>query len=118
MTRYEDPRISVGDSGLSLRWYYFPVGTKRIRLDEVEAVHEHDMGRGITGGRWRIWGSGDLVHWMPLDAKRPKKRWMFILRLRGTMFRPCVTPDDPEAFKAALACRGIRVIPSYDPYKD
>lgn len=27
MTRYEDPRVVIDDSGLSLRWCYFPVGS-------------------------------------------------------------------------------------------
>jgi len=55
---------------------------------------------------------------MPLDVKRPKKKWMFIFHLDGTPFRPCVTPDDPEAFKAALVDRGIEVSSSDRAYED
>jgi hypothetical protein len=118
MADYEDSRITLDAGGLSLRMYYFPFGSKHIQFDRIAKVHEHDMGTGIGGGRWRIWGSGDLVHWMPLDAKRPKKKWMYIFRLKGSAFRPCVTPDDPEAFKAALTSRGIDVQNIADPYED
>jgi hypothetical protein len=118
MAHYEDPRIKTDDQQIALRMYYFPVGTKRIRWERVAEVREHDMGAGITGGRWRIWGSGDLVHWMPLDIRRPKKRRMFIFHLRESPFRPCITPDDPEAFKAVLVERGIRLVPLEPPYED
>jgi hypothetical protein len=115
---YADTTIESNDEELRLRWYYFPFGTKRIAWRRITNVREHDMGTGITGGRWRIWGSGDLVHWMPLDVRRPKKRRMFILEIEGSPFRPCVTPDDPDAFQAALASHGIEVRPARKPYRD
>ncbi|MBX3250053.1 MAG: hypothetical protein KF901_22940 [Myxococcales bacterium] len=118
MARYHDPRIDADERGLSLRWYYFPFGTKRIRWDRVAEMQRHDMGDGIGGGRWRIWGSGDLLHWMPLDVRRPSKRWMFIIRQKDSRSRVCITPDDPDAFEAAVNAAGIEVRPMSDPYVD
>jgi hypothetical protein len=115
---YRDRGIRADHQGLALKWYYFPLGTKRIRWSRISEVREHDMGTGIAGGRWRIWGSGDFIHWMPLDLKRPKKRAMFVLYLEGSSTRPCITPDDPEAFKAVLEERGVKVAPLEKPYED
>jgi hypothetical protein len=55
---------------------------------------------------------------MPLDVRRPKKRWMYILELEGAFTRPCVTPDDPETFRAVLTASGVPVERSRHAYRD
>jgi hypothetical protein len=118
MAHYRDPRIETDAEALTLHWYYFPFGSKRIPWNRLRRAIEHDMGEGVLGGRFRIWGSGDLVHWMPLDVRRPKKRWMYILELEGAFTRPCVTPDDPETFRAVLTASGVPVERSRHAYRD
>lgn len=59
-------------------------------------------------GNGRIWGSGDLVHWLNLDPGRPHKQQAFIIDL-GRRAKPVVTPADSDAFRAALAAAGITV---------
>lgn len=59
-------------------------------------------------GRWRTWGSGDLVHWLNLDPGRRHKQQAFVVDI-GRRAKPVVTPDDPDAFRAALVAAGIRV---------
>jgi hypothetical protein len=108
---YRDPLISIQDGTLVIRRYHFPTGTKRIRLAEITRVEEYAMGKAT--GRWRTWGSGDLVHWFNLDPGRRHKRQAFIIDL-GRRAKPVVTPDDPDAFRAALAATGIP-ISSRDP---
>ena len=58
--------------------------------------------------RWRIHGSGDLVHWFNFDRRRPGKSVALVLYLNGTI-RPVITPDDPEAVAAELAAHGVNV---------
>jgi hypothetical protein len=103
---YQDPVISIRDGELVIRRYYFPTGSKRVRLAAITRVEEYAMTKAT--GRWRIWGSGDLVHWFNLDPGRRHKRQAFVVDL-GRRARPVVTPDDPDAFRAALAAAGIRV---------
>ncbi len=55
----------------------------------------------LVGGRGRIWGSTTLRYWANLDVARPRKASGFIFDL-GHHVRPFVTPDDPDAFEAAL----------------
>ncbi len=55
-TAYDDGRIACTDGGLLIRWYYFPVGTKRIPYDGIKRVVRDRVGQG------RIWCTGDLVH--------------------------------------------------------
>jgi hypothetical protein len=101
---YQDPLISIQDGELVIRRYYFPTGAKRIRLAEITRVEEYAMGKAT--GRWRTWGSGDLVHWFNLDPRRRHKQQAFIIDL-GRRAKPVVTPDDPDAFRAALVAGGI-----------
>jgi hypothetical protein len=79
---------------------------KRVSLDQIVRVTEFAM-TGWTG-KGRIWGSGDLVHWFNLDGGRPRKARAFIVDL-GRTAKPVVTPDDPEAFRAALVAAGVPV---------
>ena len=108
---YQDPLISIQEGTLAIRRYYFPTGTKRIRLAAITGVEEYAMGKAT--GRWRTWGSGDLVHWFNLDPSRRHKRQALIIDL-GRRAKPVVTPDDPDAFRAAVAATGIP-ISSRDP---
>ncbi len=55
---------------------------------------------------------------MPLDSARRRKTWMYIFILNGTRMRPCLTPDEPEAFKAALTAAGVSIAPATVPYQD
>ncbi len=104
---YQDPLISIRDGTLAIRRYYFPTGTNRIRLAEITGVEQYSMTK--TTGQWRIWGSGDLVHWFNLDPGRRRKHQAFIIDL-GRRAKPVVTPDDPNSFRAALAAGGIRIL--------
>jgi hypothetical protein len=105
-TSYQDPLIAIQDGTLAIRRYYFPTGTKHIRLAAITGVEQYPMTKAT--GKWRTWGSGDLVHWFNLDPSRRHKRQAFELDL-GRRAKPVITPDDPDAFRAALAAAGIPV---------
>jgi hypothetical protein len=55
--------------------------------------------------RWRIWGSGDFVHWWNLDPKRPSKRMALVLDT-GHRICPTITPDDPDAVEQIINANG------------
>jgi hypothetical protein len=101
---YNDGRLAVDDTSVTIRWYY-PWGSKVIAFDSIESVSEMSL-RGWWG-RWRIFGSGDFVHWFNLDASRPHKISAVELRV-GKRIRPTVTPDDVPAFLDALAPKVAR----------
>lgn len=56
---------------------------------------------GALTGKGRLWGSGDLRHWLPLDLSRPQKEKALILEV-GKWVRPVITPDDPDRVLALL----------------
>lgn len=89
---YNDGRVSCDEDGITLRWYY-PWGSKRVPYRSIRAVRQ--LALGPVRGRWRIWGSGDFVHWYNLDPGRPGKDRAIEIDT-GARVRPTITPDDPE----------------------
>ena len=105
MEGYDDGKVSCTDQGLVIRHYYFPSGAKHIPYSAIREARRVPLG---PMGRWRIHGSGDLVHWFSFDARRPRKGSAIVIHLDGRV-RPVVTPDDPDRAAAVLAAHGVNV---------
>jgi hypothetical protein len=102
---YDDGKVTCTDQGIVIHHYYFPAGAKRIPYSAIREVRRVSLG---TMGRWRIAGSGDLVHWFNFDARRPRKSSALVLHLDGRI-RPVITPDDPDRAAAVLEAHGVNV---------
>jgi hypothetical protein len=97
---YEDGQVRLDRSGITIRRYYFPFATgKRIPYMRIRDVQGRRM--GALTGKGRLWGSGDLRHWAPLDLGRWRKETAVVLDL-GRHIRPTFTPDDPDRVLAIL----------------
>jgi hypothetical protein len=96
---YVDPRVQCVASGVCIRGYYFPWGTKRIPYSSIKGVHSVDI--AAFTGRARIWGTANPGYWANFDPKRPKKKVALILDL-GKRVKPFITPGDPEAAESVI----------------
>jgi hypothetical protein len=94
---YDDGLVALDDNGILIRRYY-PWGSKRIPYGSIRSFKRLSA---IRVRKWRLWGSGDLVHWWNLDPHRPKKDVAIEFNV-GKHIRPTVTPDDPEAVERIL----------------
>lgn len=92
-TLYDDGRIACDDEGVTIKWYYL-WGRRKIPYSRIRSVRTYSLS-GLRG-KWRIWGSGDFLHWYNLDPKRPNKEAGIELDL-GRRILPCITPDDADA---------------------
>jgi hypothetical protein len=99
---YRDRFIECTDTGVRVRGYCFPWGTKTIPYALIRALDRFTM--TALHGKGRIWGSGDLRHWANLDPQRPKKSIGFFVDV-GRRVVPFLTPDDPDAFERVIAER-------------
>ena len=88
---YDDGRITLDDRGLVIRWYYL-WGPKEIPYRSIRSIRSFTMS-GVRG-KWRIWGSGDFVHWWNLDPGRPGKDTAIEIDT-GRRILPTISPDDP-----------------------
>ncbi len=105
MEGYDDGRVACTDQEIIIRHYYFPLGAKRVRYQDIREVRVASL-RAM--GKTRIHGSGDLVHWFAFDPGRLRKDTALVLCLDGKI-RPVITPDDPERLAAELAAHGVNV---------
>ncbi len=99
MGEYKDRWIECTPTEVRIRGYYCPWGTKRIQYSAIRSLDRFAL--TALGGKGRIWGSGDLRHWANLDPQRPRKDVGFFVDV-GRHVVPFLTPDDPDAFEAAI----------------
>ena len=99
-TVYQDRWIRCEADGIRIRAYYFPWGTKRIPYSVISGFQRVRLSWGLRG-KGRIWGTANPRSWASLDPGRPDRETGFVLDLGGRI-RPFVTPDDPDAFEAAV----------------
>ncbi len=98
---YDDGLIQLDQEALTLRRYHFPSGTSKvIPLRDIRGYRASPLGLFLH--RFRIWGSSDLRHWLPLDVRRPLKSTLVTLDVSGAFPEPACTPVHPERFVALL----------------
>ena len=102
---YEDKLIAIfADSILLRNYYFFSIGSKRIRFDRIRAITVEKP--TLSTGRWRLQGSGDFRTWFPLDAKRPKRDRIFIVTLLDKRTRIGFTVEDSDEVLRILTEKG------------
>lgn len=97
---YSDKLVEITDSSILFRWYYFPFGSKRIRLCDVDCIVEKNP--TLLNGKWRIHGTGDFRTWFPCDWKRPTRSKIFIIRFQNKRKRIGFTVEDSETVTKIL----------------
>lgn len=91
---YDDGLIQLDTDGVTIRRYYFPLGTRKfIPYRRIRGVKTRAM--GAFSGKGRIWGSGDFTHWYSLDMQRGSKTTAILLDL-GSWVEPVLTPERPD----------------------
>lgn len=98
---YDDGLVQLDHRAITLRRYHFPSGTaKVIPLNIIRGYTAQPL--GLLVHRFRIWGSSDLQHWLPLDIQRPLRSTLIALDVPRTRFSPAFTPVHPTEFIALL----------------
>jgi hypothetical protein len=97
---YEDNTVRADDSGITISRYK-GTGTKLIPYDQIRSATVFDMD---AAGRWTVIGVGPtrIRSWYNWDSSRRSKTKAIEID-SGGKFHPTVTPDDSEAFIAAIS---------------
>ncbi len=90
---YEDRYVVCDDVAMTIKAYYFPLGSKRIAYSDIREVSEKNL--GPLGGQFRIWGMGFEPYWYHYDAQRMSKNKEIVLDL-GNPVNPILTPEDHD----------------------
>lgn len=81
-TLYKDRPVEITDQEVIFRHYHLPFGNDRhVSVNQIERFQARPS--SFWGGSWRIWGSGELQTWFPLDGTRRSRDRIFMNLLRG-----------------------------------
>lgn len=90
---YEDDYIVCDEDALTIHWYYFPIGSKRIPYTSIRHINEESI--SFWTGAGRIWGMGLSPEWFHLDPKRPSKTRCIVID-DGNWTKSVITPDNHD----------------------
>jgi hypothetical protein len=103
---YEDRLVQVfSDAILLKRYYLLSVGSKRIPFDRIRTITVEKP--ALFTGKWRLQGSGDLRTWFPLDAERPKRDKVFLIKLLDKRTRIGFTVEHSDEVLRILKEKGL-----------
>ncbi|MEC4891729.1 MAG: hypothetical protein SAL07_00265 [Oscillatoria sp. PMC 1051.18] len=97
---YQDDYIVCDDDGITINFYYFPVGSKRILYSDIISYREDY--RNFFPSSGRIWGMGFTPEWFNLDPKRFWKTKYITIEEKNNWVKSVITPDNGEAVIAIL----------------
>jgi hypothetical protein len=101
---YTDRLVEVLAEGFKLKNYYFPFcAAKFIPFSNIRVLARKTP--TLANGQWRLWGSGDLHTWFPLDWFRPRRDAIFFLTLSSQSLEIGFTVEDTEKFIGVLKSR-------------
>lgn len=99
--RYEDATVSVDDDGITIKRYGAFGSQRTIKFDDIATVTTSRLG---SVGKWRLVGvgpGGGGRNWYGWDGGRRSKETAYSFDV-DRFWRPTITPEDPESFRAAL----------------
>ena len=105
---YRDQLVCITGSAITFVHYSFPLlAKKEVPLAGIDFIEARVP--SVANGKWRIWGSGNLTTWFPLDASRPRRDRIFVATIRGRRTKIGFTVEDSARVIALLRSRGIDV---------
>ena len=102
---YTDKLIEISHDSIFFRHYYFPVGSKKIDLNDVEKIEV--LNPTLINGKWRIHGTGNFRTWFPRDTKRPSRDMIFIILFHKRWWRTGFTAENSSAVRQIFMDKGL-----------
>jgi hypothetical protein len=97
---YKDTLVEIRDEFIILKNYYFPFGSKKILFKDIENIEIREP--TLMNGKWRIWGTGNLLYWFPLDFARPSRKEIFIITNKNQKIKSCFTVVNSDKVEKIL----------------
>ncbi len=103
---YNDKLVEINNESITLKKYYFPfAGSKRIPLDKIKSIKVEKP--SLFTGQARIWGTGDLMTWFPLDVGRLKRDKIFIISIIDKAISAGFTVENSETVLRIFEQKGL-----------
>ena len=99
---YSDRVVKLDEHALVIRSYYWPFGSKRIVYAAIKGFERRPL--KAWQGQFRVQGLDLQRRWYSRDRHRGEKESAIDLDL-GKLFRPVLTPEDPDLMLRILEQR-------------
>ncbi len=99
-TLYQDNLIEIRNNSIILKHYYFPFISKKILFTNIETIKTKEP--TLINGKWRIWGTGSLTVWFPIDLFRPIRKEIFFITYKNKKIRTGFTVADSDKVEEIL----------------
>ena len=97
---YQDSLVELSYDTITFNRYYFPFGRKKLSVANIDTIR---ISKYNGPSRiWRLWGTGDFLHWFPLDWKRPQRDALFVLKQKNKWGRIAFTVENSALFEEAI----------------
>lgn len=98
---YKDRLIEFKEDYFILKNYYFPSMTsKKILHSDIKKIEIKEP--TLMSGKWRIFGTGNIRTWFPMDSQRPKRDKIFIITYQNKWFKTGFTVENSEKAEEIL----------------
>ena len=104
---YSDKLVEITGDAIPFRMYYFPFGSKRVKLPTIARLRV--MAPTLLNGKWRQWGTGDFSTWFPLDWRRSSRDRIFLAFLADRRVRIGFTVEDSDAVIRILGDKDVPI---------
>ena len=103
---YTDSLVDITEDAISFKNYYYPSSnTKVLSFSDVSNVRVAKPTLG--NGKWRLWGTGNIVTWFPKDFERPSRSDIFFVKPQGAWITIGFTVENAAAVKEILSRKGL-----------
>ena len=99
---YIDKLIEISESSILIRKYYYPFGSKLVKLIDIEAISVYKPSLAI--GKYRYWGTGNFRTWFPPDNRKMRDK-IFVIKLKKKWWRIGFTVEDSQKVLNILESR-------------
>ena len=105
MILYEENLITITKNAIIFKNYSLLLKPRRVNFTDID--HIDVLKPSLTTGKYRIWGSGNLSLWFPLDSGRFSRDTIFhaYLRIRGMNIG--FTVENADEVTAILQSKGL-----------
>lgn len=97
---YQDNLVEIKNDSILIKNYYFPYISKKILFTDIETVEIKEP--SLVNGKWRIWGTGSLTVWYPIDIHRPMRKEIFFIAYKNKKIKTGFTVADSDKVEGIL----------------
>ena len=103
---YEDKLVIINSVSITLKNYYFPSHSSiTVNYDDITRITVKQP--TMTTGKYRYWGTGDFIHWYPMDNNRSRRDLIFFIYRKNKKIIIGFTVENSQKVKEIFTAKGF-----------